>query len=190
MRQCLCICKQVIRRSGCRSSINTNSPVNLGRKIFKKRGGKRTMEGRAKDSRSCVWRDPAWHGRGGWTEVVGEPGGSPCPSRDRAGTVARQRARADAHHSLAGRRGGRAREAGSGVRALVMTSRAGEFVGIGAQLCRACYSFSLGCLLLPRWSWVRPLRAKRNPTQPPNRTERKMRRISRSHVNPRRLRRG
>jgi len=34
-------------------------------------------------------------------------------------------------------------------------SSAGEFVGIGAQLCWACYSFSLGCLLLPRWSWVK-----------------------------------
>ena len=97
----------------------------------------------------------AWQtGRGGWREVVGEHGGSAMPLRGGAGTVALQWARADAHHSLAGRRGGRAREAGSGVRALVMTSRAGEFVGIGAQLGRACYSFSLGCLLLPRWSWV------------------------------------
>ena len=122
MRQCLCICKQVIRRSGCRSSISTNSPVNLGRKIFKNRGGKRTMKGRAKDSRSCVWRDPAWHGRGGWREVVGEHGGSAMPLRGGAGTVALQWARADAHHSLAGRRGGRAREASSGVRALVMAS--------------------------------------------------------------------
>ena len=65
------------------------------------------MEGRAKDSRSCVWRDPAWHGRGGWREVVGEHGGSAMPLRGGAGTVALQWARADAHHSLAGRRGPR-----------------------------------------------------------------------------------
>ena len=44
------------------------------------------------------------------------------PLQGRAGTVALQWARADAHHSLAGRRGGRAREASSGVRALVMAS--------------------------------------------------------------------
>ena len=124
---------------------------------------------------------------------MGEHGGSAMPLRGGAGAVARQWARADAHHSLAGRRGGRAREAGSGVRALVMTSRAGEFVGIGAQLGRACYSFFpwlSAAAAVELGAWVRPLRAKRNPTQPPNRTERKMRRISRSHVNPRRLRRG
>ena len=92
------------------------------------------------------------------------------PLRGGAGTVALQWARADAHHSLAGRRGGRAREAGSGVRALVMTSRAGEFVGIGAQLGRACYSFFpwlSAAAAVELGAWVRPLRAKRNPTQPP-----------------------
>ena len=161
MRQCLCICKQVgfsnrlVADRAVDHQSRHSSPVNLGRKIFKKRVGKKTSvkKGRAKDSRSCVEaRGMAWQRR-----VDGGGGGArrvAMPLQGRAGTVALQWARADAHHSLAGRRGGRAREAGSGVRALVMTSRAGEFVGIGAQLGRACYSISLGCLLLPRWSWV------------------------------------
>ena len=120
------IFKQVSRRSGCRSSTQAQQSSQSRQKDFQKESGEKrsVKKDRAKDSRSCVEaRGMAWQRR-----VDGGGGGArrvAMPLQGRAGTVARQWARADAHHSLAGRRGGRAREAGSGVRALVLVSLLG-----------------------------------------------------------------